>query len=371
VVPENELWWGKGFTDWVNVKRARSLFPGHYQPRAPLDGDYYDLTHPGVIERQVDMARQYGLEAFCHYHYWFEGRRLLERPTEMFLSNRSIQFGFCLAWANASWSRRWTSNGRSGRDLIKQTYSSDQRGWMDHFECLFKSWTDPRHLCVEGKPVFLIYLPQDIPETARWFDLWRNEAVRRGLPGLHLVAMQHFPFAFKEFLSCFDAVTLAEPGAALFLSAKSDSGLLSSITRLLRGLPSRVAAHLERARTLLPGRLRIHDYDDLWSNILELRSSEPRHYPGAFVDFDNTPRYERTARIVKNAAPEKFRYWFAKLVDSLQSEQPERRLIFVNAWNEWAEGAYLEPDEKHGYGYLEAIQDAVRVNSASDSREPA
>lgn len=139
VIPENERWWGEAFTDWVNVRRARPLFSGHYQPRVPLNRDYYDLTDLGALHAQIDLAKEFGLSGFCHYHYWFDGRRLLERPTEMFMAHPELDFGFCLAWANASWSRKWKATFGRGRTLVRQTYSADPAHWLQHFEFLFKA----------------------------------------------------------------------------------------------------------------------------------------------------------------------------------------------------------------------------------------
>ncbi len=361
VIPENESWWGESFTDWVNVRRARPLFPGHYQPRVPVGDNYYDLTDVRAMQEQIGLARDHGLAGFCHYHYWFEGRRLLERPTEMVLSHRELDFPFCLAWANASWSRKWEGRTGGRHVLVRQTYSSTQAEWKRHFDCLFASWADSRYMRVEGKPIFLIYNPHEVPSVGQMLGVWREQAERHGLPGLHVVAMQHFPFVSSGFLRHFDAVVLAQPGAAMFIPRPGDPffGRIS-FERFLRGLPPRLGEALRYIRGLLPGRLRFHDYDDIWKRIIAMPTHRGvRTYPGAFVDWDNTPRYERTARIVKGANPDRFGFWLGQLVDAVIAEPFEHRLIFVNAWNEWAEGAYLEPDERYGLGYLEAVRDAV------------
>jgi lipopolysaccharide biosynthesis protein len=320
-----------------------------------------------VMQRQIDLARAYGLSGFCHYHYWFDGRRLLERPTDMLIAHAELDFPFCLAWANASWSRRWKGSAGRRRMLIRQTYSADPRSWLRHFEYLFTAWSDPRHLRVDGKPIFLIYNPHELPHVKAMFATWRREAERRGLAGIHIVAMQHFPFFARGFLQHFDAVVHSQPGVAMFTPTSHDS-LFSSISlqRFLRGLPAGFAEPFRIIRSVLPGRLRFHDYDELWRRILAARQLDGMLerdgkpvYSGAFVDWDNTPRYERTARVVRGASPERFRFWLSQLVDALSTQPPDHRLIFVNAWNEWAEGTYLEPDERHGYGYLEAVRDSV------------
>jgi hypothetical protein len=361
VIPENELWWGEAFTDWVNVRRARPLFPGHYQPRVPLSGKYYDLSDISVMEWQINLARAHGLSGLCHYHYWFEGRRLLERPTDMLIAHPELDFPFCLAWANASWSRRWEGRAGAKRILIRQTYSSDPSAWMRHFDSLYRAWSDPRHLRADGKPIFLIYNPHELAHIEPMFETWRREAERRGLPGLHIIAMQHFPFVAPGFLRHFDAVVRSQPGSALFTPTSQDPVFSKiSLARFVRAVPAWLAEVLREVRSALPGRLRFHDYDKLWQRIIDSSASDGiRVYAGAFVDWDNTPRYERSARIVLGASPERFRFWLTQLVDSVSAEPPDHRLIFINAWNEWAEGAYLEPDERYGHGYLEAVRAAV------------
>ncbi len=362
VIPENERWWGDDFTDWVNVRSARPMFDGHYQPRVPLEGNYYDLTDVEVLRWQIDLATRFGLSGFCHYHYWFEGRRLLERPTDLFIAHAELDFPFCLAWVNASWSRRW--NGvRNASVLVKQTYSAARSSWMANFEYLFTAWSDSRYVQVDGKPVFLIYNPHLIPDVGELLAFWRGEAERRGLAGVHFVAMQLFTFVDDRFLRHFDAVVECQPAAAMFIP-RSDDAILSriSLSRFLRGLPSPLADSLRTLRYKLPRRTRVHDYDELWRRAISWRPVRGmRTYPGAFVDWDNTARYGHRARIVTGASPDRFHYWLNQLVDSISSEPKEHRLIFINAWNEWAEGAYLEPDERFGYAYLEAIRDALTV----------
>jgi lipopolysaccharide biosynthesis protein len=365
VIPENERWWGEEFTDWVNVRRARPLFEGHYQPRIPLDGNYYDLTDVDTLHWQVDLAKRFGLSGFCHYHYWFNGRRLLERPTDLFIARPELDFPFCLAWINASWSRRWNGARNTNPLLVKQSYSSERTAWMNHFEYLFNAWSNERHLTVDGKPIFLIYNPHLIPDVGELLDFWRAEAERRGLRGVYFVAMHLFAFLDDRFLMHFDAAVESQPSAAMFIPRSDDSVFSSvSLSRYLRGLPSSVAEPLRALRYKLPRKLNVHDYDELWQRIVESGPlNGKRTYPGAFVDWDNTARYGMRGRVVKGANPNRFRYWLTQLVDSLQAEPPDHRLIFINAWNEWAEGAYLEPDERFGYAYLEAVAESLAAEA--------
>jgi len=361
VVSENEAWWGKEFTDWVNVRRARPLFSGHYQPRVPMGGNYYDLTDMHTLHWQIELARSFGIQGFCHYHYWFEGRRLLQRPTDMMIEHRELDFPFCLAWVNASWARRWKGDKRASPVLVRQTYARDPAGWMRHFECLWQAWSDPRHLQVDGKPVFLIYYPHAVPRIGEMLDVWRSEAQRRGLPGIHFVAMQLFAWMTDSFLRHFDAVTEFQPAPAMFIPDSSDSIVKRiSIGRFLRGLPPWIAEPLWAMRYNVPTGLRLHDYEHLWRKIVAWRGRHHvRAYPGAFVDWDNTARYAAGARIVRGATPDRFRFWLEQLVGTLSDRPFDERLLFINAWNEWAEGAYLEPDERYGHAYLEAVSQVV------------
>jgi lipopolysaccharide biosynthesis protein len=367
VIPENKAWWGEQFTDWLNVKRARPLFEGHYQPRVPLNQNYYDLRNPETIYWQTELARTYGLSGFCHYHYWFDGRQLLEAPTNFVIANKDIDFPFCLAWINASWARRWNGDSSGNPTLLRQTYSPNRGSWMTHFEYLFNAWSDARHVTVDGKPVFLIYNPHTIPRAAEMLELWREEAVARGLRGLHLVAMQRFEFLNRSVLAHYDATVDLQPGAAMFIPRRGDA-MSSAVVRerFLRGLPDSVHEILRRIRFRFDSKLRFHDYESLWRRALLDQPGTIPVYPGGFVDWDNSPRYGHGARIVRGASPEAFGQWLGEMVNSLADRPLDSRLVFLNAWNEWAEGAYLEPDERYGFAYLEALRDAVFPRETSD-----
>jgi hypothetical protein len=366
-IPENDAWWGKGFTDWVNVRRARPLFPGHDQPRIPLGGRYYDQSRRETLEWQVDLAKRHGVDGFCHYHYWFDGKQLLETPTNIVLDSPGLDLPLCLAWANETWSRRW--DGRDHHVLQAQHHRPDRALWKAHFDYLFRAWSDPRAITVEGRPIFLIYRPQLIAKIGEMFDFWREEASRRGLPGLYLIAMKQFEFPAPELLRHFDATMQFQPFEALF-SPDFEGKVFetSKPVRLLRRLPERGQDLLRALRyRLLPGRS-VYDYDMVWRQILKVeREAGIPAFPGAFVDWDNTARYVKRARIFHGASPERFEHWFRQLVETTARRPEPERIIFLNAWNEWAEGAYLEPDERHGFGYLEAVQRCMeRAPTAPD-----
>lgn len=358
-IPENDAWWGKGFTDWVNVRKALPQFRGHHQPRVPLDGRYYDQSQDATLEWQIDLARRHGVHGFCHYHYWFDGKQLLETPTNRVIESPALDFPFCLAWANETWSRRW--DGRDHHILQEQTHVPDPAQWNAHFEYLFKAWSDERAIRIEGKPVFLVYRAHRILQIERMFDLWREEAHRRGLPGLYLVAMKQYEFPVPEVLKHFDATMQFQPFEAIY-SPDFEVPALETRRALapVRMLPEKVQDVLRAVRyRLFPG-LTFYDYDRVWRQILKVeREGGIPSFPGAFVDWDNTARYVKRARIFKGASPERFAYWMRQLVEVTSRRPAPERIIFLNAWNEWAEGAYLEPDERHGMKYLEAVRDAL------------
>jgi hypothetical protein len=358
-IPENDEWWGKGFTDWVNVKRAQPQFRGHYQPRVPLGGRYYDQSQKETLAWQIDLAKRHGVHGFCHYHYWFDGKQLLETPTNIVMASPELDFPFCLAWANETWSRRW--DGRDHHILQEQTHRPDKAIWQRHFDYLFRAWSDERAIKVDGKPIFLVYRAHRIQQIAEMFDFWREQAHVRGLPGIYLVSMKQYEFPIPEVLKHFDATMQFQPFEAIYSPDYEGTVLeTSKPVAALRLLPERVQDVLRAIRYKLMSGLTFYDYDMVWKQILkEEREGGIPAFPGAFVDWDNTARYVKRARIFKGASPERFEHWFRKLVHATARRPVPEQLIFLNAWNEWAEGTYLEPDEKHGHGYLEAVKRCI------------
>ncbi len=355
-IPENDTWWGPGFTDWVNVRRARAQFPGHNQPRVPLADRYYDQSRKETVAWQIDLARRHGIGGFCHYHYWFDGKQLLQAPTQIVLESPELDLPFCLAWANETWSRRW--DGRDHLILQEQKHTPDRAIWKRHFDYLFRAWSDPRAIRIDGRPIFLVYRPQIILQLGDMFDFWREEAHRRGLPGLYLMAMKQYEFPVPEVLRHFDATVQFQPFEAIFSpDFEGDVFETSKPVMAMRRLPHRAQDFLRALRYWLAPSLTFYDYDMVWKQILKVeREAGIPAFPGAFIDWDNTARYAKRARIFRNASPERFEHWFSQLV-AITAERPEpERMIFLNAWNEWAEGTYLEPDVRHGHGYLEAVR---------------
>jgi len=373
-IPENDTWWGKGFTDWHNVRKAQPLFRDHYQPRIPQALRYYDQSDVATLAWQQDIAKRHGVGGFCHYHYWFDGKQLLEKPTNLMLEDKSLDLPFCLAWANETWSRRW--DGRDHHILQEQTHKPDPAIWMLHFEYLFRCWSDDRSIKVDGKPIFLVYRAHRINDIDRMFTMWREEALRRGLPGLYLVCMKQYEFPLPEVLAHFDAVMQFQPFEAIYspdfeqLSAGSPGAIAKGRARALataRLLPEKAQDMLRTLRYRFFSGLTFYDYECVWKQILKVeREAGLPCFPGAFVDWDNTARYVKRARIFEGASPERFAYWFRKLVEVTAQRPPNERFIFLNAWNEWAEGCYLEPDQRYGIRYLEAVRDALAQKPASE-----
>ena len=380
-IPENDAWWGKGFTDWENVKSASPQYDGHYQPRVPLGNTYYDQSQLETLRWQIDLARRHGIYGFCHYHYWFDGKQLLETPTNLVMHNRDIDFPFCLSWANETWSRRW--DGRDSHTLIQQTHPPIKESWRAHYDYLIRAWTDPRAIKVEGKPVFVIYRPQRIEKIDEMLAYWRELAQQDGLPGLYFIFQKQYELPSRACLNSFDGVFQFQPFEAINSPTYDKSSIRHSRWfKLVRSLPERYQDMLRGLRAKFVKELTFHDYEAVWKKIVEVRPDQKlTTFPGAFVDWDNASRYKRRATIFREATPAIFASWFAKLLESMPQRNLPDDFIFVNAWNEWSEGAYLEPDEKFGYQYLEAVRnvlsmphtgektDSLGLNSPKKSRE--
>jgi hypothetical protein len=324
-VAENDRWWGPGFTEWTNVVQARPLFEGHYQPRLPADVGFYDLRVPEVRELQAELASSHGIEAFCYWHYWFEGKRLLERPFAEVLSSGRPQLSFCLSWANETWSRRWHGSGTAPDVLQEQSYSGADD--LAHIRWLMTAFADPRYVRIRGRPLFLVYRPFDLPDPRRTTDLFRSECIRHGLPEPYLLGINAHNPARDTRPVGFDSTLNFEPQLSAVPGANE------------------------------PG-LKIADYP---AAVRAMRA-QPRDYPHrpcVMVSWDNTPRRRDDGIVFINATPQTFGEGLQTVVDSLTSEPEDERLLFLNAWNEWAEGNHLEPDLKFGTGWLEAVRQAV------------
>jgi lipopolysaccharide biosynthesis protein len=323
--PENDAWWGPGFTEWTNAVQADPLFDGHYQPRLPADLGYCDLRVPEVRVAQAELAAAYGIEGFCYWHYWFHGKRVLERPFAEVLASGEPAFPFCLSWANETWSRRWHGAGNPDEVLVEQTYSEADD--LAHIQWLLSAFADPRYIRVGERPLFVVYQPFALSDALRTTETFRRECARAGLPEPYLVGINaHNPTKDTRPLG-FDATLNFEPQ--------------------LSAVPGPTE----------PG-LKIYDYR------IATRSmrSQPRDYPVlpcAMVSWDNTPRRGENGIVFINSNPETFEEHLRDAASSLTDDPFEERLLFINAWNEWAEGNYLEPDVRYQHGWLEAVRRVV------------
>jgi lipopolysaccharide biosynthesis protein len=365
-IPENNEWWGRGFTDWTNVRKAKPLFAGHYQPRIPLDQRYYDQSRYETLAWQIDVAKRYGIGGFCHYHYWFEGKQLLTAPTDLVMQHKSLNLPYCLAWANETWSRRW--DGRERLILQEQTHRPDPTMWTQHFEYLFRAWSDERAIKVDGKPIFLIYRPHFIERVGDMLDHWRELAVKRGLSGVYFIAMKQFEFPVPEAIKHFDAIAQFQPFEAIYSpDYHGRKGMEQrKLLQPLRKLPEPMLRIMREVRDRFMPRRTHYDYDGVWQHILKPeRELGLPAFPGAFIDWDNTARYGKRARLFDGASPEKFASYFRTLVEITANRPAPEHFIFINAWNEWAESTYLEPDAKHGHKHLEAVREALAAISSS------
>lgn len=335
-IPENDAWWGKGFTEWTNTAKAKPLFAGHEQPHLPADLGFYDLRIPEVREVQARLASQYGIDGFCYYHYWFAGKRLLERPFNEVVASGRPDFPFCLCWANTTWTGIW--HGEPKRVLIEQTYPGDD-DYRRHFEALLPALRDPRYIRVDGKPFFMIYKPRELPDARHFAAFWRRLASEAGLPGLYLVGVNHEDGW--------------HPAAAGF-----DARLLQKMPPLNGRLPWWLLPL--RLRTWLRGeRLTVHDYARVIHKTLRTEQADCVEFPCAIPNWDNTPRSGFNGLVLRGSEPRHFRKLMVRALAKCDGYPQQERIVFIKAWNEWAEGNYLEPDLQFGHGYLEAVRSAL------------
>lgn len=335
-IAENDDWWGTGFTEWTNVAKATPMFAGHYQPHVPADLGFYDLRVPETREAQAAMARRYGIEGFCYYHYWFAGRRVLERPFTEVLQSGKPDFPFCLCWANQTWTGIW--HGAPDRVLIEQTYPG-RADHEAHFEALLPAFRDRRYIRVDDKPLFVIFVPADLPDSVATLSLWRAMARDAGLPGLHIAGIS-FSRDWDPVAHGFDA-KVDQPPLQNYLHSRSSSAPLRWPDDRLE--PSR------ELPTVVPARS--------FAKLQELvASTDHLSYPLLFHAFDNTPRSGRHGIVLDEATPELFQSLLEVAVRGLASRPPDRRIVFLKSWNEWAEGNHLEPDLKTGNAFLEVVR---------------
>lgn len=341
-IAENDAWWGPGFTEWTNVTRALPQFEGHAQPRLPADLGFYDLRTPQVMREQARLAGEYGIGAFCFYFYWFGGKTLLESPLEQWLRDASIELPFCLCWANEDWSRRW--DGRPGEILIGQAHSpEDDLAFIAHVARYLR---DPRYLRVDGKPLLLVYRPGLLPDAAVTATRWRQWCREQGIGEICIAYVQGFERPDPRAIG-FDAAVEFPPNLATPPNLTARQKLLNP----------------DYAGQVLDWRALANDYR-------QRALPEYRLFPGVNCGWDNEPRRAGAGRTYLHASPHAYGKWLEETITRrLESAQAQDRLVFINAWNEWAEGAVLEPDARLGHAWLAATRRALLA--ATDAKELA
>jgi lipopolysaccharide biosynthesis protein len=351
-VPENNEWWGKGFTEWTNVVKATPQFPGHYQPHLPADLGFCDLRVPETREAQAVLAQEHGIFGFCYYHYWFNGRRILERPINEVLATGRPDFPFCLCWANENWSRRW--DGLDHEILLRQVYSPEDD--LAHLSALAPYFRDRRYIRVGGKPLFLVYRASNLPDAAGTVTRWRAKAAELGFPGIYLCNVESLPRDKNLTLAAgFDAAVEYAP----------DWEYLPPPIRPFFQLPMRVQKRINRMTVW--SRNNVVEYVELRDRMLAKPHAPYLRFPGVTPSWDNSARRYQNAFIARNSTPSGYEIWLKAAIARFRPPGPEENFIFINAWNEWAEGNHLEPCSRWGRAYLDATKRSLAENSGSAS----
>ena len=340
-IPENDKWWGKGFTDWTNVTRANPLFNGHFQPRLPADLGYYDLRLADVRREQANLAKENGLHGFCYHYYWFNGKKLLDLPLTMLLESKEPDFPFCICYANENWTRRW--DGQENEILIKQEHSVENDR---HFiRDLIPVFQDKRYIQVHKKPLLLVYRSSLFPDPLQTTNVWREEARKAGFEDLYLCKCQTFGDFENPGKTGFDATVEFPPHCLEIAYSYAYQDMVTSVQPSFTGY--------------------VFDYFDTAAAMMNRKWPEHTLFKTVMLAWDNTARRGLSANIFHNFSVDYYERWLAKVIKrTIQKYPDEEQLVFINAWNEWAEGTYLEPDQKYGLEYLEATKRAIAAGQS-------
>lgn len=334
---ENDKWWGKGFTEWTNVSKAKPNFKEHYQPHLPIHNGFYDLRVPEVMIDQAKLAKNYGINGFNFYYYWFDGKILMHKPFEILLEHKEIDIDFCITWANENWTRRW--DGNDNEILIGQKHSREDS--IKFLKSLYKYFEDDRYIRVDNKPVLIIYRADIIPNMKDTITLWRQQAAKAGFDGIYLICVQAFGAKSPNKYG-FDAAMEFPPHS---LKSSEISKSIEELNDEFNGI--------------------IYDYEEAATNACTLKEPEYKLFRTAMLSWDNTARKQNTSVMFENFSLQRFKEWVSLIKSNIYSNDKyssDEKLIFINAWNEWAEGTHLEPDRKFGYGYLQNVYDALKNN---------
>jgi hypothetical protein len=350
-IKENDLWWGKGFTEWTNVCKAKPLFKNHCQPRLPADLGYYDLRVPEVRQAQANLASQYGIHGFCYWHYWFGGKLLLERPLKEVVQSGQPDFPFCIAWANQTWSGTW--HGLSNNKVLMEQIYPGIQDYTQHFYALLDTFQDPRYIEVNGKKLVFIFRPMDIPNPKHFIDCWQQLALKEGLPGLHFVGMHMEPDW--------------NPGEFSY-----DAMVQTWVNRdrlRYRSLKERFQGRLFGQQTASKGRKgpQLVSYKNYVKHYTP-SSLNSYSYPMVYTDWDNTPRSGKDGWLFRDFSPALFEDLCYKAMEATVNKPDDEKILIVKSWNEWAEGNYLEPDQRYGYSCLQAFHKALQRFESRETR---
>lgn len=365
-IPENDMWWGKGFTEWTNVAKAKPLYKGHYQPHVPADLGFYDLRLSEVREAQAEMARNAGVEGFCYWHYWMgKGKMLLERPFMEVLESGKPDFPFCLGWANGPWSNRsWTKGELFKEDttLMEQYYSLED--YKDHFKFVLKAFKDKRYIKVDEKPLFYVHDPLNVPQMSEFIELWQKLAKENGLKGIYFVGRaNNFSFwsinekgerEYRKNLDLSNPYKFYKTVLDLGFDAVNARGM-DRASVIVGGMFKTIVSKLFY-KAFKVGLLRKYDHEKIIENMYIPEDANENIFPTIVPNWDRSPREGAMASINYNCTPKVFEKNVKLVLDLVKNKTQQHKIIFLQAWNEWAEGNHVEPDLKYGHGYLNVLK---------------
>jgi lipopolysaccharide biosynthesis protein len=344
-IPENDEWWGKGFTEWTNVTKAKPRFEGHYQPHLPADLGFYDLRLEEARLAQEEMAKKFGIHGFCYYHYWFNGKKVLYEPLDRKLENPKEDFPFMMCWANENWTRVW--DGSNDDILLQQNYSEeDDRSHILHLITYFK---DDRYIKVDGKPVFIIYRPNFFPNIEKTIQIWRDEVKKAGFPDIYIGFSQNYEHQFEPTSKGFDFAFEFQPH---FHNVPQGINYHQKLQkRIIRRVKKNLKLPIENLD-------KYYDYGDFAQKQME-KAFVKNVYPGITPMWDNSARKKVEPFVIHNSTPEKYKNWLQHIKEKYPWQDMSGSFLFINAWNEWAEGNHLEPCQKWGTKYLEVTREVL------------
>lgn len=365
-IPENDKYWGKGFTEWTNVAKAKPLFKGHYQPRIPADLGFYDLRLPEVREQQAQMAREAGIEGFCYWHYWFgNGKRLLQRPFNEVLQSGKPDFPFCLAWANHSWKTSTWENGGKDRMIVEQRYLGEEDYTM-HFQQVLPSLRDKRYITIEDKPLFALFDPYNFRDVSNFIKTWQRLAKENGLKGIYFIAICNSTSTLQRNADGTlkrvtpnlqsservynDLLNLGFDGINSFGKSRAEMLYMGKYARIVKKL-------LHQYLPFLP--THCIDYEKITQHFFAPEDSWQNVYPSIFPQWDRTPRAGNSEGVYIKATPTSFKKHIQDALNVIKNKDVEHQILFLRSWNEWGEGNYVEPDLKYGHAFLDAIKETI------------